>query len=679
MLKNITFPLGIEFEYNEPEGQLRLTSLFGMAAGYTTNSDDYSRGGLFVVCLDKKRYENTKLKYTLSTSGNIITIVARPLDNTFTITSTWTLCEEYGIVHTRTTLKNDGPARILRRVYPRWTLVPGKYSVYSQLSIWSSENQGHFEPLQNANLCFRGRAARSTIVSTPYCAIRDEENNTALACHVIPRGNWSIHVRPDIISNESPCPVLEAGLSDEDLYMDLAAGREIELPDVLLQNLPEGKVENGAAPIQRYIIDKLLPENTKPLPVIYNGWSYRFTEFTHEQMTEQLAAAKKLGCEYFVIDSGWYKSDDGQSYAGDWRENASNPFGGNMSAFADEVRAAGLKFGFWMEPERWNLGIPVRKEHPEWFPSHSERIDLTQPAAAQYFHDVIANNVHKFGAEYIKLDFNLGMGYDEAGTELFDYYNVWRSILLQLHQEFPTLYIENCASGALKNDIDTTLLYDHFFVSDNAHPYETIRIRQGGMLRTPIQRTLNWLVLRPAPERYTAISDCKQLFSCAAATWDEAAIFPLHYVMLSAFIGFPGFSGDIAALPDDIQEDVKDYIDLFKANRDWLAKAHVTPLTNFGSFFDYNEYLVFQITSQDARHNWVLVFTNGMSRRSYHKFKLKGLKADQDYTLSQLRPKSEEPQLSLTGKELMDFGAPAHFKENMHIRFDAVLLEVTTK
>ena len=149
--------------------------------------------------------------------------------------------------------------------------------------------------------------------------------------------------------------------------------------------------------------------------------------------------------------------------------------------------------------------------------------------------------------------------------------------------------------------------------------------------------------------------------------------------MLSAFIGFPGFSGDLAALPDDIQDDVKDYIDLFKANRDWLAKAHVTPLTNFGSFFDYNEYLVFQITSQDARHNWVLVFTNGMSRRSYHKFKLKGLKADQDYTLSQLRPKSEEPEISLTGKELMEFGAPAHFKENMHIRFDAVLLELTTK
>ena len=64
-----------------------------------------------------------------------------------------------------------------------------------------------------------------------------------------------------------------------------------------------------------------------------------------------------------------------------------------------------------------NAGIP-RKEHPEWFPPHSERIDLTQPAADQYFHDVIADHVREFGAEYIKLDFNLGMGYDKAGTEL---------------------------------------------------------------------------------------------------------------------------------------------------------------------------------------------------------------------------------------------------------------------
>ena len=67
-----------------------------------------------------------------------------------------------------------------------------------------------------------------------------------------------------------------------------------------------------------------------------------------------------------------------------------------------------------------------------------------------------------------------------------------------------------------------------------------------------------------------------------------------------------------------------------------------------------------------------------MSRRSYHKFKLKGLKADQNYTLSQLRPKSEEPKASLTGKELMAFGATAHFNENVHVRFKAGLWELTT-
>ena len=41
-------------------------------------------------------------------------------------------------------------------------------------------------------------------------------------------------------------------------------------------------------------------------PVIYNTLLYRFASFTVEQLRQQLAAAKKIGCEYFVVDAGWF-------------------------------------------------------------------------------------------------------------------------------------------------------------------------------------------------------------------------------------------------------------------------------------------------------------------------------------------------------------------------------------
>ena len=487
--------------------------------------DDYSTSGLAHICVNEQRLEGAKLQYeiTESTDDTFGFAAFDPARN-IRMEANWIFEKEYDLTVCRYSLRNTGnkPAMI-RRALPRWVFSPGEYNIYSHTSRWGAENMMQAQTLGGADIHLHGRAARSTVGCTPFCIIRDEENMTAAAFHVLPKGNWTIDIHSVIISNESPAAVLEAGLADDDLFMTLQPGEAIDLPEIIIQDLPQGDLFKCGAPIQKYMIRKRLPEaKLHQPPVVYNGWLYRFTNFTKEQLQIQLKAAKEIGCEVFIVDAGWFGGDDGWGGVGDWREKNGAPFYGNMAAFADDVRAAGLKFGFWMEPERFAYNIPIRKEHPEWFPEHTTRIDLTQPAAAEYFRNVIIENARKFGAEYIKIDFNASVGYDDSGSELYRYYSILNEQIKLIRKELPNLFIENCGSGGLRNDLATLTLYDQAFISDNAHPFETLRIRQGLFMRSLPGRTLNWIVMRPAPERRTKISESDQVLACTAATWDES-------------------------------------------------------------------------------------------------------------------------------------------------------------
>ena len=334
--------------------------------------------------------------------------------------SVWRNHEEHRIISCKYKLTNTGDeSTSVRRVFPRFVFSSAEYELYSQLNRWGLENRGAWQTLSGAGLVLKARTARSTVSSTPFCALRNTETQKAVAFHVVPKGDWVIKVFPLVVGSEDPLVVIELGLSDEDLFFKLPPGESIDLPEIILQEIPDGQIEKSAAPLHRYLNDVHLKDTklNRP-PVIYNTWLYRFESFTMEQLRQQLAAAKTIGCEYFVVDAGWFGSEgDGWNSVGDWREKTESAFFGEMKSFADEVRNSGLKFGLWMEPERYAENIPIRKEHGEWFPENSSRIDLTVPDAADYFFNSIKDVIERYGVEYLKMDFNSpDSGYDESGT-----------------------------------------------------------------------------------------------------------------------------------------------------------------------------------------------------------------------------------------------------------------------
>ena len=78
--------------------------------------------------------------------------------------------------------------------------------------------------------------------------------------------------------------------------------------------------------------------------------------------------AAQLGVEYFVIDAGWFGKGENWARARcDWEENLDFGFKGRMLEAAELVRASGMKFGLWLEPESAVRTAAAVEAYPEYY------------------------------------------------------------------------------------------------------------------------------------------------------------------------------------------------------------------------------------------------------------------------------------------------------------------------
>ena len=67
-----------------------------------------------------------------------------------------------------------------------------------------------------------------------------------------------------------------------------------------------------------------------------------------------------------VLDDGWFgERHDATSSLGDWTPNPTKfPFG--IRGLAADMRAEGILFGLWIEPEMVSTNSVLYREHPDW-------------------------------------------------------------------------------------------------------------------------------------------------------------------------------------------------------------------------------------------------------------------------------------------------------------------------
>ena len=576
--------------------------------------------------------------------------------------SRWTVDPATGVVSRRDRLVNrsSGPVTVLRCL-ARFGLPSGRWDVYAQASRWCHENQGSWQPLPPGALQLGSAWGRTSLDGTPFAAVRPARGGTGLAFHVVPVGNWTIRFRSHTMGDSLPFVSVELGLADDNLRLELAPGATFDLPELLLQALPDSDLVTAAPRLHRCLLRRDYAAAKPFAPIVFNTWFDEFEILSVPRLRAQLAAAKAIGCEVLTIDAGWYGagSSNWSLQTGDWREKTSAAFFGKMRAFADEVRAAGLGFGLWMEPERIGPDAPVRQEHPDWIVPCGDhgRLDLENPDAYAWVRSEMLRLVTTYRLAWMKIDFNFELDADRRGRELAGYTAAWYRLLDEVRTAAPDTFFEGCASGALRLDLESLRHVDGNFLSDSVNPIDVLRISQGTWLRVPPGRFTRWAVLRDAGRvipRYgkpAAESPSTVLVPCGAL-WEPAEAVDAEFALLAAMPGMLGFSGDVSSLSPEVVKTVAKWVVFYKEWRTFIVGSVAHLLTPPEPLEQRTGWVMFQLQQPDGDGTSLLFVYRLGESGAIPPCRLRDLDPQQTYTV-----RSEHSDLvaeqTLSGAALM--------------------------
>ena len=204
-------------------------------------------------------------------------------------------------------------------------------------------------------------------------------------------------------------------------------------------------------------------------PVIFNDYmNCLWGDPTEAKELPMVAAAAKAGCEYYVIDAGWYADlhEDWSPTIGAWQPSSTR-FPRGLKFLLDQIRQAGMVPGLWLEPEVAGAKSVLAQKPDHWFfMRHGKRVlknsrfllDLRNPEVRDYLDQVIARLVNDYGVGYIKMDYNVDslqgteIDADSFGQGLLEHNRAHLAWLERIRKHYPDLVIENCGSGGGRMD-----------------------------------------------------------------------------------------------------------------------------------------------------------------------------------------------------------------------------------
>lgn len=429
-----------------------------------------------------------------------------------------------------------------------------------------------------------------------------------------------------------------------------------------------GDLDDAAAALHQYIREVLTPPIPADFPwVQYNTWFSHFCDFDAGTLTEDLEIAAELGCEVFYVDAGWWIGNPRRnglfsSGLGNWRENR-DKFPQGIAAFADRVRAQGLHFGIWVEPERVDLRtattgtwqtdwLVLRDGHycgPDWPPdTDTAWLCFGERATQDWAFDWISELIESLGVRWLKWDSNFwavctashhghGVGDGEA-AQLAGVYTV----MDRLRARFPDLIIENCAGGGTRMDFALVQHTHCAWMDDASEPAHRTRFHTAGASYLLPPEQLNAWVTE---SYYENLLDQEMPEPVLRAT------------VRSRMIGAMGLSCRLARWSAETRRIVAEEIALYKRVFRPLVRTgkihHLLPQPDLRSprLRSPEVWEAYQLTAQDNGGAVVLAFRNRSAKEDLN-LRLKGLVPDARY-----RVRIEgAPDLSRSGRALMEDG-----------------------
>ena len=296
-------------------------------------------------------------------------------------------------------------------------------------------------------------------------------------------------------------------------------------------------------------------------PVVLNTWEAVYFDHHTDALTELARAAAEVGVERFVLDDGWFlhRRDD-TAGLGDWTVDPS-VWPDGLGPLVEAVRALGMDFGLWFEPEMVNEDSDLARAHPEWILAPGERLpidgrsqhvlNLTVPGAFAHVLEAMSGLVDEYRIDYIKWDHNRDLV--EAGDRASGEPRVHRQTLAtyalmdELRRRHPGLEIESCSSGGGRVDLAVLERTDRVWASDCIDPLERQQIQRWTGLLLPPELVGSHV---GAPTAHTTHRTHSLAFRAA-----------------TALFGHFGIEWDLRRLTSEERDELARWVRLYKAER----------------------------------------------------------------------------------------------------------------
>lgn len=457
------------------------------------------------------------------------------------------------------------------------------------------------------------------------------------------------------------------GINPQSFSWELKAGDRFEAPEAVMTFSHEGL--NGLSQnMHRFVREHIVRGEWKHKvrPVLLNSWEAAYFDFNEKKLLSLAKKGKEAGIELFVMDDGWFgeRNDDSHSL-GDWDVNRRKLPDG-LAGLCSKIKALGMDFGIWVEPEMVNVNSNLYAKHPEWVieipeKPHSEGrnqriLDLSQREVQDFIIEKMTEVFSSAEISYVKWDMNRTFTdyYSKAlpkerMKELAHRYvlGLYRC-MKELTARFPHILFEGCAAGGNRFDLGILSYFPQIWASDDTD----------ALCRAEIQN--NYSYGYPMSVVSAHVSACPNHQTLRKT--------PLETRFAVAAFGICGYECNFCDMKKEELDAVKEQIALYKKWRSVMQRGRFYRGRSFGETAGFSGTVLADLPGNQME--WTCVSKDGEKavgflmqklvapNTQFHYYKAKGLRPELRYHFYNRNLKYNVKDFG----DLVNTVAPVHIK-----------------
>lgn len=419
----------------------------------------------------------------------------------------YTIYENFGVLARSSKLTNRSAAIVdIDHVFSTALELPAAdYDLLHLHGTWAREFNAERTPLPHARFVIDSARGASSAVHNPFLAVLEkdatETQGGVYGTTLVYSGNFAISAERGEFGDIR----ILAGINPFNFGWRLASGESFTVPEALHVFSSCG-LSGMSHMWHDFIRENILPARFKntPRPTYLNTWEAAYFNVDEDKVLHLADKAAQIGVEMLVLDDGWFEGrKDDTSSLGDWTADKAR-FPSGIAALAQNVKAKGLKFGIWFEPEMVNPNSALYRAHPDWILHVPGRkaslgrnqltLDLSRPEVCEHIFSQIDDVLSCGEIDYVKWDMNRNM--TEIGSSALPphqqcevphrYILGLYRLLTRLMEKYPQVLFENCASGGNRFDLGMLSFMPQGWISDMCDPIGRLEIINGASLVYPL-------------------------------------------------------------------------------------------------------------------------------------------------------------------------------------------------